>query len=52
VDFLFAAGSAGVPVADLDAAELDREFSNRTTGQIRLVLLLGSSALPGVVRSK
>jgi len=27
VDFLFAAGRAGVPVADLDAAELDREFS-------------------------
>jgi predicted HTH domain antitoxin len=26
-DFLFAAGRAGVPVADLDAAELDREFS-------------------------
>jgi len=28
VDFLFAAGRAGVPVADLDAAELDREFSD------------------------
>jgi predicted HTH domain antitoxin len=27
VDFLFAAGRAGIPVADLDAAELDREFS-------------------------
>lgn len=26
VDFLFAAGRAGVPAADLDAAELDREF--------------------------
>jgi hypothetical protein len=28
VDFLFAAGRAGVPVADLDAAELDRELSD------------------------
>lgn len=28
VDFLLAAGRAGVPVVDLDAAELDREFSN------------------------
>jgi len=28
VDFLFAASRAGVPVADLDAAELDREFSD------------------------
>jgi len=28
VDFLFAASRAGVPVVDLDAAELDREFSD------------------------
>ena len=28
LDFLFAAGRTGVPVADLDAAELDREFSD------------------------
>lgn len=28
VDFLFVAGREGVPVADLDAAELEREFSD------------------------
>jgi len=28
VDFLFAASHAGVPVADPDAAEWDREFSD------------------------
>ncbi len=27
IEFLFAASRAGVPVVDLDAAELDREFS-------------------------
>jgi predicted HTH domain antitoxin len=28
VEFLLLAGRAGAPVADLDAEELDREFSN------------------------
>ena len=28
VEFLFAAGREGVPVADLDAGELEREFSD------------------------
>ena len=28
VEFLLLAGRSGVPVADLDAAELDREFMN------------------------
>jgi predicted HTH domain antitoxin len=28
VDFLFAAGREGIPVADLDAGELEREFAD------------------------
>lgn len=28
IEFLFLAGRAGVPVADLDAEELDREFAD------------------------